>query len=519
MERPRNTLVRLNINLINIIDEQIKEYNHQLYAKMQKSVEKRGQLKNIVVCETEDGRFDCLDGSKMVKIFKDIGQTHIVAYNLGVLSHEEKNIVRIELSRDYFLTNYVYIGTLLKESLKAHKIEEICNILPFDKRQVEHLVSMSDFDWEAFNQTKQVEGQKSIFDLYDEEPVEESKKGIFEDFVFPTDLDKLTDESLPVNDGSDLDEIFDKKSIQAMSENGEKLHFDEERGLMTEGPTESVEPEETSIVFEIASSKRKPSLMSAFDEEEEQFPPTQLFIMDEGNEQRVTTYRDGTIEVEHINKPIETETGLKLSNGEIVNEGEEVMFETRKGISKILITKISDKWVVFKDLDEDGKRKDCQVDKFVEKASKKREESIEKIEENTQSIIETVSEPEIESTIEVHTELQEQETIEQEDWEEIFESNNESKPFYYDEEKQIIVIKKYADEILDNLESLAKSHWKKSLKLFDEYFEGGEFKPSFTKNENETIITHVVFVSKYNVTMRVVLSQLVEMLNAINFEK
>ena len=471
MERPRNTLVRLNINLINIIDEQIKEYNHQLYAKMQKSVEKRGQLKNIVVCETEDGRFDCLDGSKMVKIFKDIGQTHIVAYNLGVLSDEEKNIVRIELSRDYFLTNYVYIGTLLKESLKAHKIEEICNILPFDKRQVEHLVSMSDFDWEAFNQTKQVEGQKSIFDLYDEEPVQnvlmKDKEGIFyEDFVFPTDLDKLTDETSPVNDGSDLDEIFDKKSIQETSENTIEQKTDET---------------ETSIVFEIESS--------------------------EVEEKQVVETR------------IETETGLKLSNGEIVHEGEEVMFETRKGISKILITKISDKWVVFKDLDEDGKRKDCQVDKFVEKASKKREESIEKIEENTQAIIETVSEPEIESTIEVHSELQEQETIEQEDWEEIFESNNESKPFYYDEEKQVIVIKKYADEILDNLESLAKSHWKKSLKLFDEYFEGGEFKPSFTKNENETIITHVVFVSKYNVTMRVVLSQLVEMLNAINFEK
>lgn len=478
MERPRNTLVRLNINLINIIDEQIKEYNHQLYAKMLKSVEKRGQLKNIVVCETEDGRFDCLDGSKMVKIFKDIGQTHIVAYNLGVLSDEEKNIVRIELSRDYFLTNYVYIGTLLKESLKAHKIEEICNILPFDKRQVEHLVSMSDFDWEAFNQTKQVEGQKSIFDLYDEEPVEEISKGIFDDFVFPTDLDKLTDESLPVNDGSDLDEIFDKKSIQETSENTIEQKTDET---------------ETSIVFEIESS------------EEEEKPV--------------------------IETPIELETGLKLSNGEIVHEGEEVMFETRKGISKILITKISDKWVVFKDLDEDGKRKDCQVDKFVEKASKKREESIEKIEENTQAIIEkpieletteieSTIEPEIESTIEVHPELQEQETIEEIDESPIVEVvNNEDKPFYYDEEKQIIVIKKYADEILDNLESLAKSHWKKSLKLFDEYFEGGEFKPSFTKNDNETIITHVVFVSKYNVTMRVVLSQLVEMLNAINFEK
>ena len=55
------------------------------------------------------------------------------------------------------------------------------------------------------------------------------------------------------------------------------------------------------------TSKNKPSLMSAFDDEaEEQLPPTQLFIMDEGNEQVVTTYRDGTIEVEHINKPIDT---------------------------------------------------------------------------------------------------------------------------------------------------------------------------------------------------------------------
>ena len=54
-------------------------------------------------------------------------------------------------------------------------------------------------------------------------------------------------------------------------------------------------------------AKKKPSLMSAFDEEqEEQLPPTQLFIMDEGNEQLVTTYRDGTIEVESIKKPIDT---------------------------------------------------------------------------------------------------------------------------------------------------------------------------------------------------------------------
>ena len=569
MERPRNTLVRINLNLINLIDDQIKEYDHQLYAKMKKSVEKRGQLKNIVVCETKEGKFECLDGSKMVKIYREIGQNHIIAFNLGVLSDEEKNIVRIELSRDYFLTNYVYIGSLLKESLKTHKIEEICNILPFDKRQVEHLVSMTDFDWEAFNQTKQVEGQKSIFDLDDE--VEEAKEE--KEFVFPNDLETISDEDLTKNDASDLDEIFEKKTIQATSENGEKLHFDESGRLFTEGPLGSKGPEDFFVATEVEQENSMNQGHLGLGGPQESFVPKvtapaankveeEIEQEEELDEDDRPFILSAITKQEPAEEPQQEQTTtesnkavcVKLANGDLVFEGEKVMFETRKGIVSILITKISEKWVVFKDLDEDGKRKDCQVDKFIQKAMKLHEKTTQEIQEKTtekvEKIIEekpqpepqpepqvepqveakpepthnedekvfafmgTSDESENESTIEVHQEVDKVETTEQ-----VEVVDNSAKHFYFDETRGVIVINKYADEICANLESIAKNVLRKSLNLAPDYFDNSTYTPNIIKTENETMIAHVLFVSNYGVRMFAVLKDIVNMLNTINFDE
>jgi recombination protein RecT len=58
-------------------------------------------------------------------------------------------------------------------------------------------------------------------------------------------------------------------------------------------------------VLNATASKKRPSLMSAFDEDVED--TNQLSILeDEKEEQVVTTYRDGTIEVEPVKKPIDT---------------------------------------------------------------------------------------------------------------------------------------------------------------------------------------------------------------------
>jgi hypothetical protein len=52
-------------------------------------------------------------------------------------------------------------------------MSEICNTIPFDLRQAEHLVSMCEFDWESFSQSKQIEGQVNLFDIIEEEEKKE----------------------------------------------------------------------------------------------------------------------------------------------------------------------------------------------------------------------------------------------------------------------------------------------------------------------------------------------------------
>ena len=103
-------------------------------------------------------------------------------------------------------------------------------------------------------------------------------------------------------------------------------------------------------------AKKKPSLMSAFDEEqEEQLPPTQLFIMDEGNEQLVTTYRDGTIEVESIKKPIDT--SMDFSEEEIEAMLEEEAKKAHKNFTEPS-TNLSEPIELFPSEDEEQENND-----------------------------------------------------------------------------------------------------------------------------------------------------------------
>ena len=103
-------------------------------------------------------------------------------------------------------------------------------------------------------------------------------------------------------------------------------------------------------------AKKKPSLMSAFDEEqEEQLPPTQLSIMDEGNEQVVTTSRDGTIKVEHINKPIDT--SMDLSEEEIEAMLEEEAKKAHKNFTEPS-TNLSEPIELFPSEDEEEENND-----------------------------------------------------------------------------------------------------------------------------------------------------------------
>ena len=173
MELPRNKMVGIKTKDIVFNPEPLKEEDAQLFQKLKSSILKRGQIRNIVVCESEGGKYECLEGSKITKAMMDLGQEDIMAINLGELSEDEKNLVRLETFKDYFLVNYSQVGMVMKEMKNKMKVEDFCGTIPFDKRQSENLIAMTEFDWELFAQNKQIEGQKSLFEIFEDEITED----------------------------------------------------------------------------------------------------------------------------------------------------------------------------------------------------------------------------------------------------------------------------------------------------------------------------------------------------------
>lgn len=165
MERKKNNLVRISCKDIIISDNNLKDNDYQLYQKLKNCILNRGQLKTILVCKTLDNRYECLEGSKIVKILKELDIDEVLAIDCGYLTENEKMIVKIEMSKDYFLTDYVMIGKMLKQISNEFNLRKVCNSIPFDIRQADHLISMTEFNWEIFALGKQVENQINLFDL------------------------------------------------------------------------------------------------------------------------------------------------------------------------------------------------------------------------------------------------------------------------------------------------------------------------------------------------------------------
>lgn len=94
----------------------LKEDDPSFYLRLKQRLETRGQIRTVLVCEKGD-RYEVLEGTKIVRALKELGKTEVLCYNLGELSDTDKDLVRLEVSKDYFLMNYVSVGKLLKRLL------------------------------------------------------------------------------------------------------------------------------------------------------------------------------------------------------------------------------------------------------------------------------------------------------------------------------------------------------------------------------------------------------------------
>ena len=465
MESTRNKLVRVKISSIVLYDEVIKEYDLKLFEKLKRGIKKRGQLKNIIICESENG-FECLEGSKIVKALKELEQDSVVAYNLGVLSDEDKKIIRIEIFKDYFLTNYVYIGKLLKEITQTVKLEEICNTIPFDVRQAKHLINMHEFDWDSFNQDKQNEGQSSLFDIFEEDNVTEKP-------IQETEIENSFDDNFNI--------LKDTEVIsEVQNENQVEVDFVSLNDL-------SKKVEESK---EVVEDKDFNDLIDGKTEKQE-------------NEIKQSSNKLNSI--------------LNASGNEI-KIGDVVLFSTtRKGEFEVKVTKFTPKWVYYIETSTQ-KETYIEMDKFIKSSKLIVEQNPnEKTNETFVPVVEKEDENiglEFNDFVSSKTES---ETIESEKENE-HEHNFDHTNFYIDEKSKSLVIKKYNNQVLEFLNKLCVD------------FAEEKYKESFTKCEiehrvmrnGETIIISVncinKFANKYSLPLHYVLD-LIKKIDLSLFEK
>ena len=493
MESTRNKLVRVKISSIVLYDEVIKEYDLKLFEKLKRGIKKRGQLKNIIICESENG-FECLEGSKIVKALKDLEQDSVIAYNLGVLSEEDKKIIRIELFRDFFLTNYVYIGKLLKEITQTAKLDEICNTIPFDLRQAKHLINMHEFDWDSFNQDKQNEGQSSLFDIFEpdnvnETPIQEKKiENSFDDKLYILKGTGVISESNEIS----IDKEFDERYLKSYEKATEEL--------ISEVKNEN----QVEVGFVSVNDLSKKVEESKEVVEDKDFND----LIDGKTEKQENEIKQSSNKLNSI---------LNASGNEI-KIGDVVLFSTaRKGEFEVKVTKYTPKWVYYIETSTQ-KETYIEMDKFI-KSSKLilEQNSSEKTNETLVLVVEKEDENislEFNDFVSSKTESETIECEKENEDEDNFDHTN----FYIDEKSKSLVIKKYNNQVLEFLNKLCVD------------FAEEKYKESFTKCEiehrimrnGETIITSVnclnKFANKYSLPLHHVLN-LIKKIDLSLFEK
>lgn len=212
MDKQRHNVEYLKISQIEVFDNELKETDNLLLEKMKKSIAKYGQLKNIVVCNKSDALYQCIEGAKVLRCMKDLGYDEVQCINVGDVDSKEMQLMRISISRDYFLTNYVLLGEMIKDIITTHKIEDICNIIPFTIRQANKMIGMTEFDWEDLNSSKQIEGQITMFDVFEETDevlqseeqvvLMKSEEGTFHELEAP--IDAKQNEQIEIKDWKDV---------------------------------------------------------------------------------------------------------------------------------------------------------------------------------------------------------------------------------------------------------------------------------------------------------------------------
>lgn len=117
--------------------------------KIAKSLERFGQLKNIVVRQVGE-RYEVLDGAEIMVAAKTLNMSHLLAYNLGVLSNDEAKVIAMSVDLNKMEVDILWLAKHLKEVALADT--QVASTTPYSEEDLQQIRLLLDFKWGIFDE-------------------------------------------------------------------------------------------------------------------------------------------------------------------------------------------------------------------------------------------------------------------------------------------------------------------------------------------------------------------------------
>jgi len=131
-------------------DWNFKEDDEGKAQKLVENIRRNGQIKNCNVRQLEDGRYEMIDGNHRLIAFKELGITHVLAYDHGPISKEEAIRIAHEVT-EYFridpLKQAEAVSFILDSGIE---LDDLVETVPWTREELDDIVTLLDFDWDQF---------------------------------------------------------------------------------------------------------------------------------------------------------------------------------------------------------------------------------------------------------------------------------------------------------------------------------------------------------------------------------
>ncbi len=118
--------------------------------KLRMSLERFGQVAEVLVRQKPDGRYEIIDGEHRFREAKVLGETELLCNDLGVISDDKAKMLTLAMNELHGERNPVRLSKLLNTLHDGPEWDFLKEALPFTDLELENLFSLSvdkeDFD-------------------------------------------------------------------------------------------------------------------------------------------------------------------------------------------------------------------------------------------------------------------------------------------------------------------------------------------------------------------------------------